>query len=41
MLWFVQATDPVSWMILAGMALEGGLAQLTLNASPGLAPSLS
>ncbi len=38
MLWFVQAHDPVTWMILAGMALAGGLAQLTLTASLRLAP---
>ena len=38
MLWFVQAHDPMTWMILAGMALAGGLAQLTLTASLRLAP---
>jgi drug/metabolite transporter (DMT)-like permease len=38
MLWFVQAHDPVTWAILAGMALAGGLAQLTLTASLRLAP---
>jgi drug/metabolite transporter (DMT)-like permease len=38
MLWFVQAHDPLTWLILAGMALAGGLAQLTLTASLRLAP---
>lgn len=38
MLWFVQAHDAVTWLILAGMALAGGLAQLTLTASLRLAP---
>jgi len=36
--WFVQAHDPFTWGILAGMALAGGLAQLTLTASLRLAP---
>jgi drug/metabolite transporter (DMT)-like permease len=38
MLWFAQTHDPVTWLILAGMALAGGLAQLTLTASLRLAP---
>ena len=38
MLWFVQTHDPFTWLILAGMALAGGLAQLTLTASLRLAP---
>ena len=38
MLWFVQAHDPVTWLILASMAFAGGLAQLTLTASLRLAP---
>jgi drug/metabolite transporter (DMT)-like permease len=38
MFWFVQAHDPVTWLILAAMALAGGLAQLTLTASLRLAP---
>jgi drug/metabolite transporter (DMT)-like permease len=35
--WFVQAHDPVTWEILAAMALAGGLAQLMLTASLRLA----
>jgi len=38
MLWFGQAHDRVTWMVLAGMALAGGLAQLTLTGSLRLAP---
>lgn len=38
MLFFVQAHDPLTWLILAGMGLAGGLAQLTLTASLRLAP---
>ncbi len=38
MLWFVQAHDPGTWLILAGLGLAGGLAQLTLTASLRLAP---
>jgi drug/metabolite transporter (DMT)-like permease len=38
MLWFVRDHDPVTWLILAGMGLAGGLAQLTLTASLRLAP---
>jgi len=38
MLWFVQSHDPVTWLILACMALAGGIAQLTLTASLRLAP---
>ena len=36
--WFVQMHDLATWEILAGMALAGGLAQLTLTASLRLAP---
>lgn len=36
--WFVQAHDPVTWGIVAAMALAGGLAQLMLTASLRLAP---
>ena len=38
MLAFAQAHDPVSWAVLAGLALAGGLAQLTLTQSLRLAP---
>jgi drug/metabolite transporter (DMT)-like permease len=38
MLFFAQAHDPLTWLILAGMGLAGGLAQLTLTASLRLAP---
>jgi drug/metabolite transporter (DMT)-like permease len=38
MVWFGQAHDPDTWLILAGMALAGGLAQLTLTGSLRLAP---
>jgi drug/metabolite transporter (DMT)-like permease len=38
MLWFARAHDPATWAILAGMALAGGLAQLTLTASLRLSP---
>lgn len=38
MLWFANAHDPATWGILAGMALAGGLAQITLTASLRLAP---
>ena len=38
MLWFGQAHDPASWAILAGLALAGGLAQLTLTGALRLAP---
>lgn len=38
MLFFVQAHDPVTWLILAAMGIAGGLAQLTLTASLRLAP---
>jgi len=34
----VQAHDPLTWLILAGLGLAGGLAQLTLTASLRLAP---
>ncbi|HXG99731.1 MAG TPA: DMT family transporter [Sphingomicrobium sp.] len=36
--WFLQAHDPFTWGVLVGMALAGGLAQLTLTASLRLAP---
>ena len=38
MWWFAQAHDPGTWAILAGMALAGGLAQLTLTGALRLAP---
>jgi drug/metabolite transporter (DMT)-like permease len=38
MLHFGRAHDPTTWGILAGMALAGGLAQLTLTGSLRLAP---
>ena len=38
MVWFAGAHDPVTWAILAGLALVGGLAQLTLTGALRLAP---
>lgn len=38
MLWFARSHDPMTWAILAGLALAGGLAQLTLTGSLRLAP---
>lgn len=38
MLWFAQPHGPTSWAILGGLALAGGLAQLTLTQSLRLAP---
>ena len=38
MLWFAQGQDSVTWAILAGLALAGGLAQLTLTGALRLAP---
>ena len=38
MLWFADAHDPTTWAILAGLALVGGLAQLTLTGALRLAP---
>ena len=38
MFWFGQAHDPGTWLLLAAMALAGGLAQLTLTGSLRLAP---
>ena len=38
MIWFAGAHDPVTWAILAGLALAGGLAQLTLTGALRLAP---
>ena len=38
MIWFAGAHDPVTWALLAGLALAGGLAQLTLTGSLRLAP---
>lgn len=38
MLWFGRPHEPVTWAILAGLALAGGLAQLTLTGSLRLAP---
>jgi drug/metabolite transporter (DMT)-like permease len=38
MLWFAQRHDPTTWAILAGLALVGGLAQLTLTGALRLAP---
>ena len=36
--WFAGSHDAATWVILGGMALAGGLAQLTLTASLRLAP---
>jgi drug/metabolite transporter (DMT)-like permease len=38
MLWFAGTHDRVTWAILGGMALAGGLAQLTLTGALRLAP---
>jgi drug/metabolite transporter (DMT)-like permease len=38
MIWFGQAHDAKTWLILAAMGLAGGLAQLTLTGSLKLAP---
>ena len=38
MLWFAQMHDPTTWAILTGLALVGGLAQLTLTGALRLAP---
>jgi len=38
MLWFAGAHDARTWLLLAGLALAGGLAQLTLTAALRLAP---
>ena len=38
MLWFGQAHDPATWAIVGGLALAGGLAQLTLTGALRLAP---
>ena len=38
MLWFAATHDFATWAILAGMALAGGLAQLTLTGALRLAP---
>ena len=38
MLWFGQSHDPLTWAVLGGLALAGGLAQLTLTGSLRLAP---
>jgi drug/metabolite transporter (DMT)-like permease len=38
MLWFARSHDPMTWAVLAGVALAGGLAQLTLTGSLRLAP---
>jgi drug/metabolite transporter (DMT)-like permease len=38
MLWFAGAHDPVTWAILVGLAIAGGLAQLTLTGALRLAP---
>ena len=38
MLWFADAHDPATWAILGGLALAGGLAQLTLTGALRLAP---
>ena len=38
MLWFAATHDSATWAILAGMALAGGLAQLTLTGALRLAP---
>jgi drug/metabolite transporter (DMT)-like permease len=38
MFWFAAPHDPITWAILAAMALAGGLAQLTLTGALRLAP---
>ena len=38
MIWFAEAHDPVTWSILGGLALAGGLAQLSLTGALRLAP---
>ena len=38
MLWFARNHDPMTWAILGGLALAGGLAQLTLTGALRLAP---
>jgi drug/metabolite transporter (DMT)-like permease len=38
MLHFAGPHDPVTWLLLAGLAIAGGLAQLTLTAALRLAP---
>jgi drug/metabolite transporter (DMT)-like permease len=38
MIWFAQSHDPGTWLVLAGIALAGGLAQLTLTGALRLAP---
>ena len=38
MIWFAKFHDPGTWAILGGMALAGGLAQLTLTSALRLAP---
>lgn len=38
MLWFARAHEPVTWAIVGGLALAGGLAQLTLTGALRLAP---
>jgi drug/metabolite transporter (DMT)-like permease len=38
MLWFARDHDAVTWAIIGGMALAGGLAQLTLTGALRLAP---
>ena len=38
MIWFAKFHDPGTWAILGGMALAGGLAQLTLTGALRLAP---
>ena len=38
MMWFARSHDPITWAILAGLALAGGLAQLTLTGALRLAP---
>jgi drug/metabolite transporter (DMT)-like permease len=38
MIWFARSHDPQTWAILGGMALAGGLAQLTLTGALRMAP---
>ena len=38
MIWFAGEHDPATWAILGGLALAGGLAQLTLTGALRLAP---
>jgi drug/metabolite transporter (DMT)-like permease len=39
LLWFANAHDRETWLIIAGLALAGGIGQLTLTGASRLAPS--